>query len=122
MKNLLFLLALIIGFLVILILRPVNTEMDNTIAENWTIEKVTSKGGPGDITLFVSGSEKEFYMNRARFAGIDVEELREQLLEHVATIHYADHFTPLDPFGMHRHVVKLEVAGHVLYDEHARAQ
>ncbi len=71
--------------------------------------------GVRDLSLWIAGDERHFYINRGLEKGLDLDALQAGLLGRPVTLHYARHWTPLNPFSNHRHVVQLEAGGELVF-------
>lgn len=105
------------GLVLLLTLRPIDTSLDNASSIEAVVVDVKDFGGPGDITFCVQEGETEYYINRGTQFGLRSEALAKLLKGKAVTIYFADHFTPLDPFGLHRHIVQIDFKGRALFDE-----
>ncbi|MEQ9188835.1 MAG: hypothetical protein RLP15_13965 [Cryomorphaceae bacterium] len=116
-RGILITLGSLVGLLFILTLRPIDTSPENASSIEAIVADVLDLGGPGDITFCVQGSETEYYINRGTQFGLRSDALKKLLIGKVVTIYFADHFTPLDPYGLHRHIVRIDFNGNTLFDE-----
>ncbi len=116
-QTLLLFMSLVMGFLIILALRPVDTSLEHASSIEAIVDSVGSDESTGDISLHMKGSDIIFSVNRGIFFGMKKEVISSLMNGKVALIHYASHFTPPDPFGKHRHIIQISLAGSVIYDE-----
>ena len=78
------------------------------------------EGPSSDIVFRISGKASEyFYINRGLENGLDLSELRRELLQNEVVIYYPDHWTILDPRSSSHHILRMDYYGVVLYDETA---
>ncbi|NQV53285.1 MAG: hypothetical protein HQ500_08875 [Flavobacteriales bacterium] len=116
-KNLLLFMGLVMGFLIILTLRPIDTSIEHASSIEAIVDSIGSNEGAGDISLHIKGSDIAFCVNQGTSFGMQNEVLSSLMEGKAALIHYADHFTPLDPFGRHRYIIQISLAGSVIFDE-----
>jgi hypothetical protein len=81
--------------------------------------KVTDvyEGGVKDIVFKLHGFDKEFYVNRGLERGLDLSDLRAQLINKEIVIKYPKYWTPLDPGNSVRHISKIEHEGRTIFTE-----
>ena len=106
----------ILSLFVVLVFRPVDTSKANRLNVAGTVQSVEEIGS-GDIIFTLQDDETEYYINRGRQRGLQPEDLEGRLIGREVAIEYADHWTPLDPAGRHRHVTGLRFEGTALYSE-----
>lgn len=117
MKAGLFLLLAPILLLSILILRPVPiVEESDALVVSGTVSGIF-EGGEKDIVIRIKGDTRFFYINRGLENGLDIPDLKAQLMYKNVTIKYPEYWTPLDWNSKTRHVSKLESDGIVLFNE-----
>ena len=109
-------LTLLLG-LGVLILRPVpsSAERDCLVL----VGKVTEvyESGVKDVVVEVEGSDKKFYVNRGLERGLELNNLRTQLIDKEIVIKYPSYWTPLDPQNSTRHISKIECEGRIVFSE-----
>ncbi|GAA0872255.1 hypothetical protein GCM10009117_14020 [Gangjinia marincola] len=117
-KNSAIVLSLILLVLVAMIFRPI-MNLEPKDCGKLTGEIITLKAHQGskDITFRVKGDQRRFYINRGLEQGLIEEELIEATTNTKSLIYYADHWTPLDPKSIVRHVAHIEVDGTALFSE-----
>lgn len=118
MKYVFIFLGSILFILATLTLRPVNIPKDAKeclVAEG----KVVSiyEGGIKDVSFRLEGDKTMYYINRGLEQGLDLEDLKEQLMGQNVTIRYPKHWTLLDPDNRVKHLCILEFEGKELYNE-----
>lgn len=109
MRKILIAFITILLFLGSLALRPINHQRTLTITG--VVKSVKTKGGEGDIQLRLYQDKHIYHMNRAMDKGIDIHDLSEQILNQTIELHYAKHWTPLDPRGKIRPVSVIRCNG-----------
>lgn len=119
MKKALYFIGAILLVLFLMIFRPVPIPSDEKelIPISGTVAHVF-EGGENDANfLLEEHSGKMFYINRGLENGLDLENLKTNLLGKKVTLKYPDYWTPLDPRNANKHVCILEHKGQVLYSE-----
>ncbi len=99
----------------ILTLRPIEniTAGDCRTAEG-TIILLDDRGGEGDIYFALEGdTDVRYYINRGVESGVDPRAIDGRYV----LLRYADHWSPMDPFGKNRHVAELIISDQVFYSE-----
>lgn len=100
------------------ILRPVPIVPLAECAKVDGVLAAVSEGGVNDVCLQIEGQpDKMFYINRGLEAGLDIAQLRSDLVGKQVQIAYPKYWTPLDPFNSTRHVSMLASSAEVLFDE-----
>ena len=121
MKTKTILLTLGIGLLLVLAvmsLIPIsNPTLDDSEITTGNIELIVEKGGPFDIHIQIKNDDHIYYVNRGAENGLNPSELNKKLAGNEITILYANHWTPLDPFGNMRHITRIAQNETVIYDE-----
>jgi len=110
-----------LGFLIlvsgILVLRPVPiVDEDEAIVEQGIVASI-SEGGVKDVLIRLENNQRRYYINRGLENGLDLKQLREQLIGKSVTIKYPDYWTPLDWDNRIRHISKLEIENEVIFNE-----
>lgn len=120
MKNKILLISgiLAIGFLA-MIFRPIpipSDEKDLLIIEGTVAE--IYEGGVKDANFKLEEfPNKVFYFNRGLENGLDLNDLKNNLLHQKVIIKYPEYWTPLAPHNRTRHASVLVFNGEVLYSE-----
>jgi len=119
MKKLLYLIGAILLVLFLMIFRPVHIPSDekdlNSISG--TVKHIF-EGGVKDANFFLAEHKgKNFYINRGLENGLNLEDLKTNLIGKKVVLKYPSHWTPLDPKTLNIHVSILEHEGKVLYSE-----
>ena len=109
-------LAIIIIVFLVMALRPINTSEDNRKTVNGVVEQVWDISA-GDIIFKLQGDPAEYYINRGKQQGMSTSEIKELVLNRSVEIEFADHWTPLDPRGHHRHITALLAGDQRIYNE-----
>lgn len=109
-------LAVFLIVFLVLALRPVNTDEANREIITGTVEQIYDISS-GDIIFKLQDKPTEYYINRGKQQGLFTDELRADLLNIEVKIEYADHWTPLDPRGRHKHITGLIINGVDIYRE-----
>lgn len=105
------------GLLTILALRPITTlHKDDCISVDGVIIKVWGHEKSKDINIRI-GDGRHYYINRGLEKGLIESQFSKKIMNKEITIHYADHWTPLDPSGKVRHVARVSHGEEILYDE-----
>ena len=103
----------------VMIFRPVRIPDDekDLIAITGTVAHIY-EGGEQDAAFRLEEYKgKMYYINRGLENGLDLGELKTNLLGKKITLKYSDHWTPLDPTNSINHICILEHEGQVLYSE-----
>lgn len=114
-----FLLAICFLFIlfVILALRPITTPyMKDCKSVTGVIQSIKGHEPSADINLRI-GNGVHYYINRGLERGLTVESLKKEILNKEVILHYADHWTPLDPYDKVRHVSRITVENSIIYNE-----
>ena len=80
------------------------------------VQSIIANENSKDINLRI-GDEGYYYINRGLESGLSEASLKNKIMDKEITIHYADHWTPLDPKGIMRHVARLSFGEEVIYNE-----
>src|SRR5688572_28431155 len=113
MKKMYWIIMLCIAFVGfrLLILRPVPIlPEEECVSLKGTVTDVY-EGGVKDVVLTLHGLKKFYYVNRGLERGLDVNTLKEQLINEEVIIKYPDHWTPLDINQRSIHISKIEHNG-----------
>ncbi len=94
-----------------------NPSLEDSEKTTGEVELFAEEGGPFDIQIRVNNDDRVYYVNRGAENGLDANELNKALAGNEIEIHYANHWTPLDPFGKMRHITCLSHNGTIFYDE-----
>lgn len=102
---------------VILILRPVPTPAESacevTTGTVWNIYET----GVKDVTFQLKGDHRRYYINRGLEQGLDLQQLRAELIGQEVELKYPSYWTPLDPKGRIRHLAKVSHGDRVIFSE-----
>jgi len=103
--------------LIVLILRPITTlYIDDCIEATGTVNYIKAYDKSKDIHIRI-GDGGRYYINRGLEKGLTEIDLISTIMDKEVTIHYANHWTPLDPKGIGRHVARVTYGEEILYDE-----
>lgn len=103
--------------LIVLILRPITTlYIDDCIEVTGTVNYIKAYDKSKDIHIRI-GDGGRYYINQGLERGLTEIDLISTIMSKEVTIHYADHWTPLDPKRIGRHVARVTYGEEVLYDE-----
>ena len=92
---------------VILALRPITTlHMSHCISKSRIVQSIIAHEGSTDINIRID-DEVQYYINRGLELGLTEACLKNKILGEEIIIHYADHWTPLDPNGLVRHLSRV---------------
>lgn len=117
LKTIAVTLGILFFVFVILALRPIyDLQESDCKTVSGTVDELWGHKSSADINIRI-GDGRHYYINRGMEAGLDPLQLRDQLLHREVSISYADHWTPLDPRGIVRHVARVTLDGEVLYNE-----
>ncbi len=75
------------------------------------------EGGENDIVFTLKNGEGILYINRGLENGLSLAELSQKLKGNEVTLHYAKHWSLLNPNMKMKHVTQLEFEGDTLYSE-----
>lgn len=109
-------LLLLVAFFIVA-MRPVPTPQEKDCLTATGVVVQLYESGEKDITIRLKDVDQTFYINRGVEAGLDIKQLRENLINNVVTIKYPDYWTPLDPAGNMRHVSVLDLNGEKIFSE-----
>jgi hypothetical protein len=111
-----FIAILIVGLL-ILTLRPVPipNEKECLITKGKVIKIFA--GGVKDVVFDLQGIKKVYYINRGLERGLDLQKLKDELMNNEVIIKYPRHWTPLDPTNYIKHISKIEFKGKTIFTE-----
>lgn len=73
--------------------------------------------GSKDVIFQLYHQDRTFYINRGLEAGLDLKQLRSELINQEVTIKYPRYWTPLDPGNSIRHISKVEYEGRTIFTE-----
>ncbi|MBT1703542.1 hypothetical protein [Chryseosolibacter indicus] len=76
------------------------------------------EAGTKDVAFELRGHSGVFYVNRGLEHGLDLKKLKFELLGREVTIKYPNHWTPIDPRSIHKHISKLESEDKVFFSEY----
>lgn len=109
------------GLLLILVMMsliPVsNPTLDDSEIATGNVELIVEEGGPFDIHIQLINDDHIYYVNRGVEKGLHPGELNEKLAGSDITIHYANHWTPLDPFGKLKPITRITHEEAIIYDQ-----
>src|SRR5690606_4081392 len=94
-----------------------NPTLNNSQITTGKVELIAEEGGPFDIQVHLDNDDRIYYINRGAENGLDPAELNKTLAGDEIELHYANHWTPLDPFGKMKHIIRISQDGNVFYDE-----
>jgi hypothetical protein len=108
---------LLVLFIGTLALKPIsNITLEDTERIQGRLESIDTNEKTRDISLKIEGHKTNFYINR----GLDKGEILSSLeaeKEGIVEICYAKNWTPLDPFGKNKHIVRIVGENDLVYDE-----
>ncbi|MGK7397689.1 MAG: hypothetical protein ACNS62_24155 [Candidatus Cyclobacteriaceae bacterium M3_2C_046] len=78
---------------------------------------VIREGGEKDIFIRLNERDELFYVNRGLERGLQLNKLRETLINQKVTLKFPNYWTPLDPGNSVRHISKIEINGETVYSE-----
>jgi hypothetical protein len=109
--------SLIIVLLAVFIFKPVPivTE-DRAVAETGTVTEIY-EGGENDVVFRFAETTRRFYINRGLENGLELNQLREELIGKEITVKYPHYWTPLDWNNTVRHISKVEFGENVIFNE-----
>ncbi len=101
----------------LLIMRPVPIPGENDcLVVKGTVDHIY-EGGVKDVVFVLNDHKTRYYINRGLEQGLDLEQLRESLLQQEITIKYPEYWTPLDHTNSIRHISKVEFGDNVIFSE-----
>lgn len=104
--------------LVVVSLIPISSPtLEDSQITTGKVELVAEEGGPFDIQFHLDNDDRIYYVNRGAENGLDAYELNKALAGNEIEVHYANHWTPLDPFGKMKHITRISQGGTIIYDE-----
>ncbi len=102
---------------VILALRPITTlHMSHCISTSGIVQSIIAHEGSKDINIRID-DEGRYYINRGLELGLTEAGLKNKILGEEIIIHYADHWTPLDPSGLGRHVSRVSYGNEIIFNK-----
>jgi hypothetical protein len=109
--------VILIPIIFLMFFRPVNTSRENSVKVKGKLTKIYDAGN-FDISFTLDNKKQRYYINRGIESGLDVENLKEKLLNKNVTIHYAEHWTLLAPGGLESmHMTQLKLNDSIIYTE-----
>ncbi len=117
-KYIYILLGFFLFTLAAMTLRPVIIPKDAKeclVAEGKVIK--IFEGGVKDVAFRLEGDKTLYYINRGLEQGLNLEELRQELIGNNVTIKYPKHWTLLDPNNTIKHLSILEYNGREIFNE-----
>jgi hypothetical protein len=114
-----FLIILGLAFIILcgLILKPVPILPEEECLVTSGVVVNIFEGGVKDVVFHLQGDSKSYYINRGLENGLNLQELKNELIGKHVTFKYPDHWTPLDPQNQTIHLSKVEVDNDVVYSE-----
>ncbi len=112
---------IVIGVLVVLagamVIRPVPMlpEKDLVVITGKVVE--IYEGGVKDVNLRLEGRSELFYVNRGLERGLNLQELKAQLIKEYITIKYPDHWSLVNFNESNLHISKIEHRGKTVFTE-----
>jgi len=104
--------------LVVMSLIPIsNPTLKNSQITTGKVELIAEEGGPFDIQVHLDNDDRIYYINRGAENGLGPAELNKTLVGYEIELHYANHWTPLDPFGKMKHITRITQDQTIIYDE-----
>lgn len=94
-----------------------NSTLENSVKLKGEILEFKEEGGPNDVFVYVKNDSHRYYINRGMEKGLIPNDLNKRFAYKEITIHYAKHWTFLDPFGKNRHITRLTKNETVIYNE-----
>lgn len=116
-SRLFFLFGLPLFVIGVLILRPVPIVTESECEAVTGVVANVYEGSRFDVCFRLKDSDKLYYINRGLEQGLELDELRRDLVGREITLKYPRYWTPLDPVNATRHISKLEFGERVLFDE-----
>ena len=89
---------------------------DDALSQKGIVSNIV-ESGEKDLKIELAGLERSFYINRGLEKGLNIDELRRQILGQEILIKYPKYWTPLDWNNRVRHVAKMEFNGELIYSE-----
>lgn len=109
--------SLIFILLIVLAFRPITSlHIEDCIKVSGITTKVWANEKSKDINIRI-GDGGHYYINRGLEHGVSESIFTNKIMGKEIIIHYADHWTPLDPSGTVRHVARVSYGEEILYDE-----
>ena len=103
-------------FLALFILKIPNLPEDQCRIITGCVEKIT-EAGTKDVCFKLEGERKIYYVNRGLENGLDLHQLRNELLNKVVTLKYPNHWTNIFEGNFAIHIAKVEYEGKIIYSE-----
>ncbi len=94
---------------------PILPERDLVVLNEKVIE--IYEGGVKDVNLKLEGRNELFYVNRGLERGLNLQELRSQLINQRITVKYPDHWSLLNSNKATIHISKIEHQGKTVFTE-----
>ncbi len=117
MKKIIYFLAIVGVVLLIFILKPIDTSLDNSDKIEGLIADIY-EGGDKDVVFALHGDDITYYINRGLEKRFKLSELKDKFIDQKATVFYARNWTPLAPFGTSsKHITQLIINDSIVYSE-----
>jgi hypothetical protein len=101
----------------ITIFRPVPIVTENeALSISGTVEKLFA-GSTNDIVIKLRDNKTRYYINRGTERGLNIDSLKNKILNKPVVLKYPDYWTPLDPNNKVIHISKVETESEVLFNE-----
>ncbi|MBK8484255.1 MAG: hypothetical protein IPO86_10170 [Saprospiraceae bacterium] len=101
----------------ILTFKPIPIASEHTYLISKGIVVDIYEGGHKDAVFKLKGQNKIFYINRGLLRGLDLLNIKNELINKEITIKYPRYWTPLDPLGFVKQVSKIETGGKTIFNE-----
>lgn len=116
-KRIIIILGLAFIILCGMILKPVPILPEDECLVTYGVVENIYEGGVKDVVFILEGDSKRYYINRGLENGLNIHDLKNELMGMQVTFKYPDHWTPLDPKKQSVHLSKVELEKNVIYTE-----
>ena len=110
-------LFLFLFILAALIFRPVPIVPENECLSQTGIVTSVFEGGTNDVNIRLEDNDHMFYINRGLKNGLEMSQVKSDLIGYEVTLKYPKHWTPLDPFSKTHHVSVVKKGDQIIFTE-----
>ncbi|WP_296310986.1 hypothetical protein [Winogradskyella sp. UBA3174] len=116
-KKIIIIFAILSLVLAALILRPVPIVTESkALVVNGIVSDIY-EGGAKDIAFKLKYDNRIYYINRGLERGLEIGDLKQNLVGKEVILKYPKHWTPLDWNDKIKHISKVESSGQVFFNE-----
>ena len=94
-----------------------NVQISDCVAVQGTVERIW-EGSSYDVCFRLRNDPRTYYINRGLEQGLQLQQLKAELVGQPIDLWYVDLWTPMDPNSMSRHVSRVTRSdGEIVFDE-----